>query len=120
MCFSQPAERSLPVFRHADNAVFFGNYHRCAHHLLESIDFAQEARLPSLRLRLNFSRHELVVHKPPTTVLAPRNITHGGPTAEPRLLASCQAGSSVTAVRGGASQLTTDTPPTLAHIQHFL
>lgn len=93
--FSHLAERSLPVFRHADNAVFFWNYHCCAHNLLESLDFAQQARLPSLRLRLNFSRHELVVRKPPSTVLAPRNITHDGPTSEPRLLASCHGGSAV-------------------------
>lgn len=75
----------LPVLRHADNAVLFGNDDRRAHNILESLDFAQQTWLPSLRLGLNFGRHGLVVHKPPSSVPAPGNITHPGPTVEPRL-----------------------------------
>lgn len=50
---------SVPVFGHADNAVFSGNDDRRAHHILESLDFGQQTWLPSLRLGLNFGRHGL-------------------------------------------------------------
>lgn len=43
-----------PVVGHADNAVFFGDDDRRAHHILESVDFAQQTWPPSLRLGLDF------------------------------------------------------------------
>lgn len=94
MCVFHSRFSRLPVLGHADNAVFLGDDDRRAHNILESLDFAQQTWLPSLRLGLYFGRHVLVVvHKPPSTVLAPGNITRAGPTAEPRIgavLARCQ------------------------------
>lgn len=115
----------LPVLRHADNAVFFWNDDRRAHNLLETLDFAEQTWLPSLRLGLNFGRHGLVVHKPPYAVPAPRSITHPGPSSKVRLgpaKLSCQAENTrkahsvVAATRCAASQLTTHTlRPTHSH-----
>lgn len=82
-CGPAAVQLNVPVLRHADNAVFFGNDDRRANHILESLDFAQQTRLPSLRLGQYFGRHESVVHKPPSTVQTPGNIP-----AEPRLIAA--------------------------------
>lgn len=97
----------LPVFGHADHAVFLGNDDRRAHHILESLDRAQQTWLPSLRLGLNFGRHGSRVYKPPCTVLAsPGNITQPGPVSRATgLPTSCQA--VVTAATDAASQVTT-------------
>lgn len=80
---------------------------------MESLDLAQQTWLPSLRLGLDLGRHGSVVHKPPSAVPAPGNITQPGPTAQPRLKAAsfCQqvAHGVVTAVRDDVSQLTTHT-----------
>lgn len=118
MC-SRRAIQGLPVLRHADNAVFLRDDNRRAHYILESLDFAQQTWLPSLRLGLNFGRHGSVVHKPPCTLLAPGNITHPvrPQTSGQEMLAGCQqvARGVVTAARNAASQLTTHTdshPPT--------
>lgn len=49
--------RDLPVLRNADHPVFFRDDRRRGHNLLESLDFTQQARLPSLRTRLDLGRH---------------------------------------------------------------
>ena len=86
---SRRSAQSLPVLRHANNTVFFGDDDRRAYNILESLDLAQQTWLASLRLGLDFGRHESVdVHKAPAPVLAPGNITQPGPIAQPWLVAA--------------------------------
>lgn len=97
-----------PVLGHADHAVLLRDDDRGAHHILESLDLAEQTRPPSLRLGLDFGRHGsvevlevemeevtvvMVVLKPPSTLLlASGNITPSlGPTGErgARLTEAC-------------------------------
>lgn len=91
---STRAARALPVIGHADDAVLLRDDDRRAHNILESLDFAEQAWLPSLRPGLVFARHGWVVCGPPSAVLPPGNITHDGPAVRLRgrePLASCQS-----------------------------
>lgn len=65
----------IPVIRHANNAVFLRDDDRRTHNILESLDFAQQTWLPSLRLRPGVGCHRSAVQKRPSATAAPGHIT---------------------------------------------